>query len=331
MPDESRPPESAGDEPTQASPATPWGAPAGTPPPTTPPWGSPPPQAPPVPPPAGGGPPAPGSVWAGPSPTGGWSPASVYFGGPYGTPFGAPPRWYALRGLATALTILLWICFGSSLIAAALNARERSLFEDAVRGDFSALGDLGDAESAANGFGGLTVFMTLAIATVFIIWFWRCAKNLQALGRFGGPMGPGWAIGAWFVPFASWVMPAVLAADMWRGSDARIAGGDPSWRRAPVGKLLFAWWIPWAGGNALYSIWSMTASGDNLATSPSDYRAENTMQTVALALLTVASVTCVMFVRRLTARFDETLAAQQQAWNVATKPPAGPPAGGFAP
>ena len=48
--------------------------------------------------------------------------------------------------------------------------------------------------------------MSSAIGVVFIIWQFRHAKNAQVLGARGG-LGPGWAIGGWFIPLANYVLP----------------------------------------------------------------------------------------------------------------------------
>ncbi|MFE2877730.1 DUF4328 domain-containing protein [Streptomyces roseus] len=58
----------------------------------------------------------------------------------------------------------------------------------------------------------------LACAAVFITWFHRALRTAaaQAPGRFG--KGPGWGIGAWFIPFACLWLPYRIAVDMWSES-----------------------------------------------------------------------------------------------------------------
>ncbi|WP_329316123.1 DUF4328 domain-containing protein [Streptomyces sp. NBC_01278] len=84
----------------------------------------------------------------------------------------------------------------------------------------------------------------LACAAVFITWFHRArrAAGAQAPGRFG--KGPGWSIGAWFLPFACLWLPYRIAVDMWseglRQSPAG-AGGNGSF--LPVN----LWWGSFVG------------------------------------------------------------------------------------
>ena len=80
-----------------------------------------------------------------------------------------------------------------------------------------------------------------AIAITFIIWQFRHAKNAQVLGSYGG-LGPGWAIGGWFIPVANYVLPAVQLHQSSRSSDvaARRQG-----RRGQGSGLVILWAILW--------------------------------------------------------------------------------------
>jgi hypothetical protein len=48
----------------------------------------------------------------------------------------------------------------------------------------------------------------VVLAALFITWQYRHAKNARLLGQQGG-LGPGWAVGGWFIPLANFVLPAV--------------------------------------------------------------------------------------------------------------------------
>jgi len=81
--------------------------------------------------------------------------------------------------------------------------------------------------------------LQIALYVAFIMWFYRAYSNLPRLGVTGGlRFGPGWAIGAWFVPFLNLVRPKAIANDIWKGSDPRsTAPGRPgvAGRRDPGG------------------------------------------------------------------------------------------------
>ena len=165
------------------------------PPPPPPPSGSDP-QIPSPPPPA----PPPGYYAEGAAqPQPGGAPSAAY------TP---PARWRSLRGLTTALT---WLFSAHIVLTVVL-----------IIGVFNHLRVLGDKETgglvfdtkAVNDANALPAAMillsglvALAIFVLLIIWLYRAAKNNEALGRQNPRLGPGWAIGGWFIPLANFVIP----------------------------------------------------------------------------------------------------------------------------
>jgi hypothetical protein len=94
-----------------------------------------------------------------------------------------------------------------------------------------------DIASALAGLGGY-VLAPIAVA----MWSHRAYRNLPALGASGLAWSPGWAAGAWFVPFANLAAPYAIARDLW---SFHLPAG--AWRRPP----LLTWWLTWAVGLAL--------------------------------------------------------------------------------
>ncbi|MFF3015682.1 DUF4328 domain-containing protein [Streptomyces sp. NPDC057939] len=156
-----------------------------------------------------------------------------------------PPLPTPARGTGRAL--LMGVC---ALLTASVAADLFSLYAG-IRMHSEVLGDggflfvpedrLATAEklfSISDQFRALTM---AACAAVFITWFHRMRRNAGALApdRFRG--GPGWAIGAWFVPFACFWMPYRIAVDMW----------TVGLRTAPAGRSAFwpvnLWWGSFAG------------------------------------------------------------------------------------
>ena len=127
------------------------------------------------------------------------------------------------------------------LILALLRVRPgRPTSYDDGRGDLDAWTRWPTASSAspASLVGGLTI----AVFVLTIVWQWRLAKNHELLGRPGTTFGPGWAIGAWFIPIANLVLPFLQFRDLWKGSDAGLPRGSPDWKRQSTGALLWVWW-----------------------------------------------------------------------------------------
>ncbi|MCY0956760.1 DUF4328 domain-containing protein [Streptomyces sp. H27-H5] len=83
-----------------------------------------------------------------------------------------------------------------------------------------------------------------ACAAAFITWFHRMRRNAGALAPDQFGKGPGWAIGAWFVPVAGFWMPYRIAVDMWSaGTRATPSAGPAGTSFWPVN----LWWGSFAG------------------------------------------------------------------------------------
>jgi multisubunit Na+/H+ antiporter MnhC subunit len=267
------------------------------PPPPTGPSGSDP-QIPSPPPPA----PPPGYYQEGttPAPPGG-APSAAY----------APPaRWRSLRGLTTALTWLFsaHIALTAVLIIGVLN-HLRVLGDKEIGGlvlDTDAVNDANTLPAAMILLSGL---VGLATFVLLIIWLYRAAKNNEALGRQNPRLGPGWAIGGWFIPIAWWVIPFIVLDDVWRGSDPSIARGDPNWRRSSTMGAIWAWLVT----AVIFTIPSAIASstGDVRADEPEKVRRDDILRVIGAIGAIVAAVLAIVVTRRVAARQEECLRAQQ--------------------
>ncbi|MFG2011618.1 DUF4328 domain-containing protein [Micromonospora sp. NPDC048868] len=75
----------------------------------------------------------------------------------------------------------------------------------------------------------------LTAAVLLIIWTWRARRNLEAFPGALPTLNSGWAIAGWLVPFANFVVPARVIANVAR---------DSLWRRATPA-LVGLWWAAW--------------------------------------------------------------------------------------
>ena len=81
-------------------------------------------------------------------------------------------------------------------------------------------------------------------AVAWVAWLRRMYRNLRALGARWLRLGPGWAVGAWFVPGVNVVAPKMMLDDVWR--TAELAAPHPigiQWRQEVVPWWLHAWWV----------------------------------------------------------------------------------------
>jgi hypothetical protein len=233
-------------------------------------------------------------------------------GGAPGAAYGPPPRWRSLGAITTALTWLFaaHIVLTAVLIIGVFN-HLRVLGDNETGGlvfDTKAVNDANALPAAMiilSGLVGLTIFVLL------IIWLYRAAKNNEALGRQNPRLGPGWAIGGWFIPVAWWVIPFIVMDDVWRGADPSVPRGDPNWRRSSTLAAIWAWLVT----TVVFTIPSFIASsgGDVRADEPDKVRRDDILRIVGAFGAILASVFAIIVVRRITARQEECLRAQQAA------------------
>ena len=149
----------------------------------------------------------------------------------------------SIRRRASALLWLLGIGIALSVIAVGSDLMEaRLLLRIAGAGEWS------EAEVTSNDIrqaviAGVQVLLFVVTGIVWLAWFSRAYRNLPALGARNLRFKPGWAIGAWFVPFLNLVRPKAITDDIWRASDPQappVHDGPLKGRR--VSPVLHLWW-----------------------------------------------------------------------------------------
>ena len=225
----------------------------------------------------------------------------------------APARWRDQRALAVALVIAFGVMLAASAVLAAALANRISLVQDIQAGHFTDVlqraNDADDYVDGAAAFYGLT---QLTIVVLFIIWQFRAAKNNEALDRLHARFGPGWSIGAWFIPLANLVIPVMIIQDLWRGATPETPRGDPRWRSAKGSWLVALWWTAW-----VVSLLRYGASNAGLHDSGSldDIETSSTIALVGVIATAVAAVLGAFVVWMLSRRQLDTLRAQRAAYD----------------
>lgn len=221
--------------------------------------------------------------------------------------------WRPTRSLATWLT---WL-FTVQAVAQLANVLAVDNAETYVRWHraFTALLD-GRNETAqrifdhnqadASPWGSILSLVTIAALVLHIIWAWRSAHNARALGRTGARLGPGWAIGAWFVPFANFILVYLVFSDLWRSSDPGTERGD-GWRRLPGSVLVRLWTAAYIGGIAIMFVAAGLAIGG-----VTGVQTTRLLLTIAGVTGAVGTVLSIVVVRDITAR-QEVLQARDPA------------------
>ncbi|MEW2487061.1 DUF4328 domain-containing protein [Streptomyces sp. NPDC048411] len=200
------------------------------------------------------------------------------------------------NGLAMAVVILLAVVAVVDLLAVAAGLNIRSLLGGGLENDFATY-DEAEATLADNLYGSagaLQGVTTLATAVVFIIWFRRVRLNAEVFGPSMQQMKPGWAVGAWFVPFANLVLPRRIAGGIWTASAQTNTDGS---RRTVPATVMNLWWGAWVCS----LVFGRYASRQYMkAEEPQEVMDAAGQLMVADTLDAVAAVLAILFVRKLT-------------------------------
>lgn len=282
--------------------------------------------------PPGGGYPPPGQAQA---PGGGYSqvpsspPAGPFSSGQWAPHSYDTSRAYrSAKGLATAVVVMLIIMAVVSLLGVGAHGHRASVIDGWRDGSISLASedDADDADVLVGLAAGLFVLGTLATGVVFIIWQHRHTKNAEALRGHAEGLGPGWAIGGWFIPLANFVLPGMQMFGASRVSDPRLPP-YPGHKRGD-GSGIVVWWAVIFGlagvldrvGDAMYPV-EADAVGDLDGFLADAVTADQTMA-AGTGLFMVAAIVAAVMVRQLTTRQDARAAALAAA---ADPRPTGPP------
>ena len=232
--------------------------------------------------------------------------------GPYATSSMPMPPMRSLRGLSVALLVLFVLIALVDVVGAGALFNRASILDDFANGQFPSFSEVDDADSTVAAALGLHLVLVVALAAVFITWQWRHAKNAEVLGARGG-LGPGWAIGGWFIPLANFVLPATQLFQSSKASDlqARQQG-----RRSKGAGIIIAWAIVLGISAILFVVGGGLAPSDDqgnlqiesvsdIETAASGDRTAG----VALVAYVAAAVVAAVMVRILTRRQTNAYAA----------------------
>lgn len=147
----------------------------------------------------------------------------------------------------------------------------------------------------------------LATGVLFIIWFHRTRRNAEVFESGVQRMGPGWAVGGWFVPIANLWFPYRVASGIWEAS-VRLHP-DGGWRTVPK-TVLNLWWGGWIVSVLASRI---AVSQWNRAREPEQISDAAALVAAADALDLVAAVLAIVFVRAVTRMQVERAGIRQAA------------------
>jgi hypothetical protein len=230
-------------------------------------------------------------------------------------------RWRDQRGLTVALVVCFGILVASAVVLVLALANRISVVGDVRNGNFANIFERAqDADDFVSGANAVFLLVQVVLAVLFIVWTFRAAKNNEALDRRNPRFGPGWAIGAWFIPLANLVIPVMLIQDLWRGATHEIPRGDSRWRAARGSLLVGSWWALWV--LSLARLFAGSSSVDDRA-SLDEIERSNWIALVGVVLAAIAAVLAVFVVRALARRQLDALRAQRTSYDESTGPQPG--------
>ncbi len=158
------------------------------------------------------------------------------------------PGFKPLQTLGMAVVSLLGLLLLLELGSIVSSLFQIELLTRMQVGDFTM--EEADANDMRQGCIGLVWLGTFIVtAIIFIIWNHRAYKNVDSFGGVRS-MGPGWAIGGWFVPFLNLVRPFQVMRECWA---AAVATEEPvAMVNAPP--WLSLWWGLWIVNNILGNV-----------------------------------------------------------------------------
>jgi hypothetical protein len=224
----------------------------------------------------------------------------------YGAPGAGSGATKNIGGIGKALVILQYVMLGSSVLVLILQLVVASKATDFENGTID-LSDFEDSLAPVLAFGLLLAAVAIAGLVLLIIWSFRIAGNLRALGR-DITWKPGLTIVAWLLGGCTFnIITFLMLNEHWKASDPEVRFGDQRWKSNPVNSLIVGWFVMTLVQVALaFGSGFRNAYGVNVG-SDSDTYAEALADHLPIVLLSgaagiVSSILMILIIRRMTAR-----------------------------
>lgn len=228
-----------------------------------------------------------------------------YQGAP--TPTGEVKR---VGGLATAGIVIVPIVALATLLQAVFSAGAVSDADSFLAGELTD-DEFQDSIVVLGSVGALASVATVAAGIVTVIWMFRMAKNIRAVGR-STTWSPLFAIFGWFLPpLVLYVIPFLMLREIWKASEPGASDGSDGWRKTRDNPLLVVWFVAFGLLPAVLFVAEVSSlatsglAGGALETQAEALQDFGLVQWFGAILSVVAAAVWVPFVRQLTRRHTE--------------------------
>ena len=208
------------------------------------------------------------------------------------------------HSLAELVIIVLAVCASFDVIAIAIGCYQVTLLSRALTEQADLINDTPPI------IGTLQLVARFTALIVFLIWFYRAHRNLQALGIRRGRYSSPWTVLLFLVPILNLYYAYDLVKELWRQSSPDLGFSDaflkqPAFTREhyPAKTALIGlWW-----GFTIASIVAARISLTIISNSPSisDRMTATSMDLISDALAVVASISLILIVKNIDARQEE--------------------------
>ena len=225
------------------------------------------------------------------------------------------PQWVQpfqpIEGVARVLVFLIGLGLFLSLVGIVSSIAEYSLLGRIQSGEFvsDAQANANDARQAVIGLAQFVLYLVTIV--VWLVWFRRAYRNLISLRVGQLRFKPGWAVGAWFVPFLNLVRPFQITKDIWTASNPDPNTEPGMWSYAKTPALLGWWWALWLISNFVDRIATRPALE---ATTIDELRRTSFLFILIDSTHVLVSILAILVVRGITKRQEE------RARNMALQP-----------
>ncbi len=162
------------------------------------------------------------------------------------------PGYSSTRGLTQIVVAALALVALLELVSIVSDFAEIRLLTRAINGELVTRNEAQSSDDRQQLLAIATLIATIGTGVVFLAWMHRSYRNLPALRASGLKFSPGWAVGAWFVPFLNFWRPYEITAEMSRASHPDYVGDDAdAWPAAPLPPYLGVWWAMWILGGVV--------------------------------------------------------------------------------
>jgi hypothetical protein len=166
--------------------------------------------------------------------------------------------------------------------------------------------------------------MLILLAIAFLMWLHRIVANNWSLAVQNTRWSPRAAVGWWFVPIASFVVPVRIVIEAWRCAEPKHEISTFAIRALQrVPRIVVIWWVAWIAAELLGRVsYFVGKSGDPLTA----LRDSAIVSVVATAIEMIAAVLAIAVVTQLTRRQEAraSLFARVQDHQLLAPPPPPP-------